>query len=78
MITLEVHNQMVTWSAEFAETMMNYYRSHNIPFKVIENGASSRLNSVADYLSLAKTARPAKISDNLLQFRIFEFLGLMG
>jgi hypothetical protein len=78
MITLEVHNQLVTWSADFAETMMNYYRSHGIPFKVLENGTLSRLNSVQDYVSLAKKARPAKLSDNLLQFRIFEFLGLMG
>lgn len=78
MMTLEVHNQLVTWSEEFAETMMNYYRSHGITFKILENGAPSRLNSVSDYVSLAKTARPAKISDNMLQFRIFEFLGLMG
>jgi hypothetical protein len=34
MLTLEVHNQFITWPDEFAVVMMRYYHHHGIPFKV--------------------------------------------
>lgn len=34
MITIEVHDQFVTWPEDFAETMMRYYQNHGVPFKI--------------------------------------------
>lgn len=34
MLTLEVHNQFITWPDEFAIVMMRYYHHHGVPFKV--------------------------------------------
>ena len=32
MITIEVHNQLVTWPDDFAIIMMRYYKKHEVPF----------------------------------------------
>ena len=32
MITLEVHNQLVTWPDDFAIVMMRYYKKHDVSF----------------------------------------------
>jgi hypothetical protein len=32
MITLEVHNQLITWPDDFAIVMMRYYKKHDVPF----------------------------------------------
>ena len=32
MITIEVHNQMVTWPDDFAIVMMRYYKKHDVSF----------------------------------------------
>jgi hypothetical protein len=37
MLTLEVHGQLITWPKDFALTMMRYYRSHDVPFRVHRN-----------------------------------------
>jgi hypothetical protein len=51
MLTVEVHQQLITWPEDFAVFMMMYYQKHGIPFILHINCIHSDMNSVAEYSS---------------------------
>ncbi len=54
MLTLIVHDQSVTWPEDFAYVMMDYYRSHGVPFMIQGKCANANWVTAAGNIPLPK------------------------
>jgi hypothetical protein len=45
MLTLKVHNMIITWPEDIALLMMRYFKSHDIPFELHRHNIQSEQES---------------------------------